>query len=107
MSLDINLDKVVRTTVFSGNITHNLNRMADAAGLYDALWHPEHLCARKAADLIGHLTKGLDCLKSDPDRFRALGPKNGWGTYEALVEFVERYLAACTANPDGEIQVCR
>ena len=26
--------------VFSANITNNLNKMANAAGIYDALWRP-------------------------------------------------------------------
>lgn len=35
MSLDVYLSAVRETTIFSENITHNLNRMADAAGIYE------------------------------------------------------------------------
>jgi hypothetical protein len=30
------VDDVVRSVVFEANITHNLNKMADAAGVYKA-----------------------------------------------------------------------
>ena len=29
--------------LYSANITHNLGKMADAAGLYEALWRPHRL----------------------------------------------------------------
>jgi hypothetical protein len=31
--------------VFDANITHNLNKMADAAGIYEACWRPEEIGA--------------------------------------------------------------
>ena len=50
---------------FSANITRNLVPMADACGLFPALWHPESLAADPtgeyalAYDLIGPLEAGL------------------------------------------------
>jgi hypothetical protein len=38
--------------VYSRNITHNLNRMAEAAGLYIALWRPGELLAPEIAQKI-------------------------------------------------------
>ena len=35
MSLDVWLVEVLPTEVYSANITHNLNRMADEAGIYE------------------------------------------------------------------------
>lgn len=93
--------------VYSRNITHNLNRMADAAGIYEAMWHPDDIKVEKARDLIEPLQKGLSKLKSDPDGFSRLNPSNGWGNYEGLVNFVEEYLAACMAYPDAEVSVSR
>lgn len=107
MSLDVSLEKVMPTSVYSANITHNLTAMAAEAGLYEALWRPEILLAMTAAELITHLAKGLARLESDPEHFRKLEPANGWGSYEGLVEFVRRYLAACKEHPDATVRVCR
>lgn len=124
--------------VFDANITHNLNRMAGAAGIYEALWRPgELLDPEKAAriheqakvgnyhepggayelerslppvhgsDLIGPLSSGLELLRSDPERFKAFNPENGWGDYDGLVEFVRQYLQACKTYPAAEVRVSR
>lgn len=93
--------------VFSRNITHNLGKMAETAGLYSYLWRPEEAGITKARELIRPLMVGLHCLKSDPDHFRTFNPSNGWGSYEDLVEFVEAYLAACKEYPEAEVTVSR
>ena len=107
MSLDITLTAVRETSVFERNITHNLNRMADEAGIYGVIWRPEENGIETAAQLIEPLQTGLALLKDEPDRFKALNPPNGWGKYEGLVSFVEAYLAACIANPDATIEASR
>jgi hypothetical protein len=107
MSLDVYLTATVPTCVFSANITHNLNRMAAAAGIYEALWRPEEINATKAVDIIERLQKGLEALRAEPARFRAFNPENGWGNYEALVNFVERYLEHCKQYPEADIRVSR
>ncbi len=93
--------------VFSRNITHNLNRMADAAGIYEVLWRPEEGGIKTAAQLVKPLTAGLETLKLHPDFFRKLNPENGWGEYEDLVEFATEYLEACKQNPECEVYVSR
>ena len=107
MSLDVYLNAVRPTTVFKWNVTHNLNKMAEAAGIYKELWRPEELNITTAQALIDPLTAGLARLKNDPDYFRQFNPANGWGSYEGLVEFVDAYLEACIANPDATIEACR
>ena len=91
-------------TVFERNITHNLNKMADAADLYEALWRPE---ATKAIQLVPLLLSGLNNLVINPQKYKALNPPNNWGDYYDLVEFVTHYLIACVENPDAEISVSR
>lgn len=93
--------------VYDANITHNLGLMADAAGIYKHLWRPDENSITHARQLIEPLRDGLATLQSDPDRFRALNPENGWGSYEWLVEFVAGYLAACIAYPEAEVSVSR
>lgn len=93
--------------VYSANITHNLGRMAGAAGIYEALWRPEEIGITKAEQLIEPLAKGLALLREFPSRFRALNPPNGWGNYEGLARFVEDYLAACREYPEAKVNVWR
>ena len=93
--------------VHSGNITHNLGDMADAAGIYTHLWRPEELGITKAGQLIAPLKEGLERLLATPEQFKALNPANGWGSYDGLVEFVTEYLTACEAHPDSIVSVSR
>jgi hypothetical protein len=93
--------------VYSANITHNLNTMADHAGIYMYLWRPEEIGVEKAEDLIVPLEKGLAILKGYPEFFKELNPSNGWGDYEGLVRFTERYLAACREYPEAKVDVSR
>ena len=107
MSLDIYLTAVRPTDVYTANITHNLNKMAEEAGIYEVLWRPEELGIRRAFELIDPLTVGLEKLKADPERFKQFNALNGWGDYDSLVDFVETYLEACKANPDAEVRAYR
>ena len=93
--------------VFHGNITHNLARMAEAVGLYKPLWRPEEIGVERAEQLIPLLEEGLATLKECPDIAKGFNPSNGWGAYETLVAFVERYLAACREWPQAEVEVSR
>ena len=92
---------------YSANITHNLNTMADAAGIYKHLWRPDEIGVTHARQLIEPLTTGLAELRADAAKFRALNPPNGWGNYEWLVQFVADYLDACKANPQSAVHVSR
>lgn len=107
MSLDVYLTAVRPTTIYDRNITHNLNRMAGEAGVYEHLWRPDEIGVTKAAQLIEPLRAGLAKLIAEPDRFRAFNPANGWGDYEGLVAFVQEYLHACEENPDADVSVSR
>jgi len=100
-------EKETRDYFFDDNITHNLSEMAEAAGIYEHLWRPEEIGVEKASQLIEPLKGGLRKLKKSPEKYRKYNPDNGWGTYEGLVEFVERYLAACVAHPDAAVSVHR
>ncbi len=93
--------------LFDANITHNLNKMAAKAGLYDALWRPERLAITTAGELIPVLEAGLKKLQDEPDYYRTFNPENGWGKYENLLEFTWNYLKACKENPSAEIVVSR
>lgn len=92
---------------FSYNITHNLNTMADKAGIYKELWRPEELGITKAKQLIEPLEKGLTKLKAAPLYYKQFNPKNGWGDYDGLIQFVTEYLEACKQYPEANVSVSR
>lgn len=94
-------------TVYERNITHNLNKMADAAGIYEHLWRPDEIGITTARELIAPLRTGLELLRSDPERFKAFNPSNGWGDYEGLVDFVQSYVSACEKYPLATVRVSR
>ena len=71
------------------NYTHNVNPMISAAAadrgitLERSWW--DRLDGMEGCDgarYIGLIIKGLE---ADPDRFRAMDPENGWGSYNTLL----------------------
>ena len=149
MSLDVTLYKPYHITydggvtliekeedLYSSNITHNLGKMADKAGIYEALWRPHLLhstCTEEmkedfasderdrwqreyvfedsvkmyARDIIPILDKGLKKLKAKPEYYKKFNSPNGWGMYEHFVPFVEKYLESCKEFPESRISVSR
>jgi hypothetical protein len=93
--------------IFEANITHNLGAMADAAGIYKALWRPDEIGITTAAQLVAPLTVGATWLKANETEARKHDAPNGWGMYEHFVPFVEKYLAACVENPTALVSVSR
>jgi hypothetical protein len=106
MSLDVYLNKD-GVEVFEANITHNLGRMADEAGIYEALWGPQEIGITKAAQLIEPLRAGLHRMVDESDRFRGFDAENGWGTYDDFLPWIVRYLAACQNYPEADVKVSR
>lgn len=106
MSLDVYLQKE-HQTVYDSNITHNLGAMAEEAGIYKHLWHPDEIGITKAAQLVEPLSAGVALMRADPERFEKHNAKNGWGMYEHFVPFVVGYLDACVKNPDADVMVSR
>lgn len=96
-----------KPAAYSANITHNLNTMAMAAGIYKELWRPDEINITHAHQLIEPLSKGLELLKKYPDYFSQFNASNGWGLYEHFVPFVEEYLTACKENSEAKIEVSR
>ena len=107
MSLDVYLQKMVKSDVYTDNITHNLNKMAGEAGIYEALWRPDEHGLTHAHQLIPILEEGLAKLRANPEHFEKFNPPNGWGNYVGLVTFVRDYLDACKCHPDAEVYACR
>ncbi len=96
-----------RTHLAHFNLTHNLTTMANESFLYDCLWNPSEIGIEFAHQIIPFLKKGLALLEEDPDHFKIFSPKNGYGSYENLVNTVKEYLVACEKNPEAIIEVDR
>jgi len=116
MSLDVYLMITQPVSVYSGNITHNLGKMAGEVNipymagtvtLYTILWRPEELQFTKAREIADLLNVGWTILLSDPEKYKRYNPENGWGSYDGLCEFVYRYRNACWDNPEAELSVSR
>jgi len=94
-------------TFFDANCTHNLTAMASEAGIYEHLWRPEEIGIELAGQLIEPLRTAVTLMRSEPARFIKHNPRNGWGSYEHFVPWVERYLAACEEYPSARVRVSR
>lgn len=97
----------ITDTMYKANITHNLAKMAEEAGIYYYLWRPEEIGISVASQLIEPLESGLNLLRDNPERFKVFNPANGWGTYDGLVGFVTEYLDACKKYPDAVVSTWR
>lgn len=107
MSLDFSLKAMRKVEVYSGNITHNLSRMAEAVGIYKCLWRPEEIGITTASQMIEPLRETLKKLKENPAEYEKYNVENGWGLYENFVSYVEEVLKACEENPDAEVEASR
>jgi len=100
--------KACECPVFEATLTHNLNKMAARAGLYDALWNPTSIKKRhpaRASDIIEPLTIGIRWLKENEDEALKYKPKNGFGTLYGLQAFAEDLLKNCKDYPNAKIYV--
>ena len=100
-------DEYETKLAYSANITHNLGCMAAEAGIYKHLWRPEEIGITKARELIDPLSYGVALMKREPERFIALNPPNGWGSYDGFVPWIEQYITACCEFPEAEVSVSR
>lgn len=106
MSLDVML-YVDGKCVFDANITHNLNVMAEAAGIYKHLWRPEEIGAIKASHIADAVALGAKDMAVRPTYYKQFDSPNGWGLYENFLPWVGRYAEALAEYPDATIEVSR
>lgn len=116
MSLDISMifDECPRCgedvePIDVGNITHNLTEMAEAAGLYEAMWRPEDIKAGVVTgrDVLPLLEDGIAWLVAHKEEAEKLNPENGWGDYDCLLATARAYRDVCRQYPGGRISVGR
>ena len=91
----------------SHNVTHNLNKMAEAVELYKVLWSPEDIGITTSSQMIAPLEIAIKELELSPDKYKAYNPPNGWGNYEYFVDFCKSVLRVCREYPDAVIEANR
>jgi hypothetical protein len=116
-----------REFLYSSNITHNLGKMADAAGLYEALWRPYQLKEGydipeddykaeweyedanpvRAYEISPIIEKGLEDMKKRPKHYEKFNSSNGWGMYHDFVPWIEQYLEALKKYPESFVECDR
>lgn len=107
MSLDVYLENEAGETLYSRNITHNLGKMADEAGIYKCLWRPDEIGITHARQIIEPLAAGVTLLATEKRRFEAFNSPNGWGLWVSFLPFCIDYLQACRDYPDALVRVSR
>jgi hypothetical protein len=113
--------------LYSSNITHNLGKMANKAGIYEALWRPyqlkegynipdgdhdaeykfEEANPVRAYEIIPVIEKGLEDMIARPAHYKTFDSPNGWGMYVHFVPFIEEYLEALKKYPESFVECDR
>jgi len=104
MGLDIHL----KHEIYHDGITHNMNKMAKACGMYERLWRADENGVVKAKQLIATLVNGIAYMEEHKEELKAkYTPENNWGSYEGLLRFCRNLLRACVDNPETDVEVSR
>lgn len=85
-----------------GACTSNLAPMWRAAGADLAEFHD-----KPAGECAPILRAGIEKMRAEPTRFRAMNPDNGWGDYDSLMPELDRLLALLESAPTGIVKVSR
>lgn len=100
---DLGGPEKVGLDLLSANMTWNLRPMFADVNNGDG---PQEWDGKRAGDVAEILTRTLTAFDADPDRFRAMNPANGWGSFEGAKEFAQEVLSACLMAPNAIVKVC-
>lgn len=79
------------------NYTHNLSPMYREAGFP----HWTDYDGAPVSEFAGVIRGALDRMEGNPERFRALNPPNGWGTYEGALDVLRQMYRSCRLHLNG------
>lgn len=102
---NVQLQQFSTNQLWSGNITHNLVKMAQAVGVYHHLWRPSEIGITNAEQLVEPLKDALSELLVNRKKYEVFNDSNGWGTYDQFLNFIFAYIKACTLYPTAKIGV--
>ena len=90
------------------NRTHNLNKMAEALGVYQLLWRPEEVKEGMIAkEILPQVVQALDELLANREEYEQYDSPNGWGTTEGMIRFLREVRSACEEYPNSRLEACR
>jgi hypothetical protein len=81
--------------VWQASPTYNLSPMWHSAGVP----FERGVEGKTAAEILPRLASSLAELQANPEKYRAMNPPNGWGTYEQLIDVVSGMIKAARAHP--------
>lgn len=80
-----------------GNITSNVSRMWSLASPEtDGL---REIDGKRCSEFAHRLKAGVDDMRAHPEKYLPLNPENGWGDYEAALEYLSNIADAAYAHP--------
>jgi hypothetical protein len=77
--------------------TWNLGPMLRAAGFEPGSDSPLH--GRPATEWAAVLRGAIERMEAEPERFRAMNPENGWGSYDGILPVLREMLEVCERYP--------
>lgn len=91
--------------VYHSNMTSNVSGMWDDAGIELRLYCYDREHAGDEARVVAPLlTEAIHKMEADPERYRAMEPSNGWGSYEGTLSFLRKLRDACLMYPNARIR---
>lgn len=84
------------------NYTSNCSPMWRAAGADLAEFH-----GKTTDECVPILRSGIAELANNPEKYQAMNPENGWGSWESLVPRLAELLIALENHPGAVVKVCR
>lgn len=104
MSWDVTLyhDEELKNEIeWVGNYTSNVIDM-----YVDAMGHSlRSIHGMQSAEVIDTLSAGVVNMLGDADKYIAMNPANGWGSYEGALAYLTKILDACKARPESYVRV--
>lgn len=85
-----------------GNYTYNVSAMFMKA-FGDGGIH--NLADMQAGTAIPFIKGAIDHMRNNAEDYRKLNPKNGWGSYEGAIGYLESILGHCKEHPLTTIQI--
>lgn len=83
-------------------MTHNVSPMWREAGCYDILYNPP--VGTKGKNLLPILEKAIDDMNAYPEKYMALNPVNGWGSYDSALEFLQNLHRIARQHPRAKVR---
>ncbi len=83
------------------NFTCNTADMIkEVCGSYPSQWD-----GKRCADMYPVLMQGASLLTNDPEKYRPMQARNGWGTVEQTRDFLRRVAENCKSFPTAVLEV--